>query len=92
MACVSPPIILTEDVSPVVSVQLSLDKKKRWLDGSLEFEYDPTVLLKTLSPTRGPSSGGTTVTIEGTNFRAHRVYHVSLMEERWRRRLYLQSQ
>ena len=71
--CVAPPIILGEDVSPVVSVQLSLDDKRRWLSGTLEFAYDPSLLLNALTPTRGPSSGGTTVTITGVNFRARRV-------------------
>ena len=70
--CVAPPIILEEDISPVVAVALSLDDKKRWI-GTLEFAYDPSLLLNALTPTRGPSSGGTIVTISGNNFRAHRV-------------------
>ncbi|CAH0369713.1 unnamed protein product, partial [Pelagomonas calceolata] len=70
--CVAPPTILEEDVSPVVAVALSLDDKRRWL-GTLEFAYDPSLLLNALTPTRGPSSGGTTVTVTGVNFRARRV-------------------
>ena len=39
---------------------------------SLEFAYDPSLLLNALTPTRGPSSGGTIVTITGSNFRSNR--------------------
>ena len=77
---VSPLIVLTEDVSPVVSVQLSLDNKKRWI-GTLDFAYDPSLLLHALTPTRGPSSGGTVVTISGNNFRSNRVLSVDSTSE-----------
>ena len=68
--CVSPPIVLGEGVH-------TCGRNCRWTieGGGLVRSSSRTtlLLLHALSPIRGPSSGGTIVTISGNNFRAHRV-------------------
>lgn len=79
LACIAPPVVFSDELTHGAEVQVFVDFGSGILTGlptsaatgsgsPTSFTYFPSLQLSTLSPSRGPVSGGTIVDIRGANF------------------------
>lgn len=56
------------DLSGLASFEVSLNGGAHWTEADVAFRCDPLAAVSSVSPEMGPTSGGTTLTVRGSNF------------------------
>lgn len=56
------------DLGGLVSFEVSLNGGAYWTAADVAFRCDPLAAITSVSPEMGPTSGGTTLTVKGSNF------------------------
>lgn len=56
------------DLSGLVSFEVSLNGGAHWTAADVAFRCDPLAVVSSVVPEFGPTSGGTTLTVKGSNF------------------------